>query len=531
MPQTSPPTPDPGPSSSGPVWARHLPPGVSVADVPDRLLARRSLPAAWAARWAAAPSRPVLREAGSPWLTAAELEARSAVVAGRLRRAGLEPGDRILMSAGPSIDLVVAHVGALRAGIVVLPANTGYRREELGHLVTDSEPRAALTDDAERGRWCAEAAPGEMLLLGPGVDLPDGPRPALDDEVVGPDSPALIGYTSGTTGRPKGAVLSHGNLLASVEALLLAWRWTAEDRLALALPLFHMHGLGVGVHGTLAAGASAVLVGRFDVDAVLDAAAEERASLFFGVPTMYERLVGSPRAGELGRLRLCVSGSAPMPADLHQRFEAASGQRALERYGMTETVMLVSNPYDGERRAGTVGFPLPGVDLRLSPDRGEVLVRGPNVFAGYRNQPEANAGAFDEAGWFRTGDLGALDADGYLRLVGRAKELIISGGYNVYPREVEDALRLHPAIADAAVVGSPDRQWGEVVTAYVELDPTGGPGGAGAGGIDAEGVEEALRGFLDDRLAAYKRPRIYLVVEALPRNALGKVQKHLLAGS
>ena len=342
-----------------PAWAPHLPPGVGVDGLADRLLARRSLPAAWAATWASAPSRPVLCEAGSPWLSAGELEARSAVVAGRLRRAGLEPGDRVLVSAAPSVDLVVAHAGALRAGLVVVPANTGYRREEIGHLVADSEPRAALTDDPERARWCTEARPGTpMLLAGPEVDLPDGPRPALDDEVVGPDSPALIGYTSGTTGRPKGAVLSHGNLLASVEALLLAWRWSPDDRLVLALPLFHMHGLGVGVHGTLAAGGSAVLLGRFDVDAVLDAAADQQASLFFGVPTMYERLVASPRARELGRLRLCVSGSAPMPADLHHRFEAASGQRALERYGMTETVMLVSNPYDGERRAGTVGLPL-----------------------------------------------------------------------------------------------------------------------------------------------------------------------------
>ena len=326
-----------------------------------------------------------------------------------------------------------------------------------------------------------------------------------------------MGYTSGTTGRPKGAVLSHGNLLSSVEALLLAWRWTADDRLVLALPLFHMHGLGVGLHGTLAAGASAVLVPRFEPDAVFDAIATHEATLFFGVPTMYARLVTSPRAGELRRLRLCVSGSAPLPADLHERVEAASGQRVLERYGMTETVMLVSNPYDGERRPGTVGLPLPGVELRLSEGAGEVLVRGPNVFGGYRNRPEANAEAFDEDGWFRTGDLGALDADGYLTLVGRAKELVISGGYNVYPREVEDVLRLHPDVVDAAVVGTPDPNWGEVVTAYLEVaDPEAAP--------DLDDLA------LDERLAPYKRPRIIHVVEALPRNALGKVQKHLLTG-
>jgi malonyl-CoA/methylmalonyl-CoA synthetase len=457
----------------------------------------------------------VLADPASGWVNGRQLEERSARVAGRLRATGLQPGDRVLVSAAPSVDLVAAHAGALRAGLVVVPANTGYRREEIAHIVEDSEPAAVLVDDAERAAWCREAGGASLVVAGPDVDLPDGPRPPLDDDVVDASSPALIGYTSGTTGRPKGAVLTHGNLLASVEALLLAWRWTAEDRLVLALPLFHMHGLGVGVHGTLAAGASAVLVPRFDVDAVLDAAERERATLFFGVPTMYERLVASPRAAELGRLRLCVSGSAPMPADLHARFEAASGQRALERYGMTETVMLVSNPYDGERRAGTVGFPLPGVELQLSPKRGEVLVRGPNVFSGYRNQPQATAESFDEDGWFRTGDLGALDADGYLRLVGRAKELIISGGYNVYPREIEDALRAYPVVVDAAVVGTPDRQWGEVVTAYVETD----------GPLD----QDALRRFLDDRLAAYKRPRLVHVVGALPRNALGKVQKHLLS--
>jgi malonyl-CoA/methylmalonyl-CoA synthetase len=255
-------------------------------------------------------------------------------------------------------------------------------------------------------------------------------------------------------------------------------------------------------------------VPRFDVDAVLDAAESHRATLFFGVPTMYTRLVESSRVGELRRLRLCVSGSAPLPADLHRQLEKASGQRVLERYGMTETVMLASNPCEGDRRPGTVGLPLPGVELRLSPDKGEILVRGPNVFSGYRNRPEANEEAFTDDGWFHTGDLGALDEDGYLTIVGRAKELIISGGYNVYPREVEDVLRLHPAVVDAAVVGTPDPQWGEIVTAYVEMSSA------------VEGAE--LTAFVGEHLAAYKRPRLVLVVEALPRNALGKVQKHLL---
>ncbi len=499
------------PQPAPPAWSAHLPAGVPPGSVD--LLARGTLPAAWASLWAAAPQRPLIHDGERGWCTAGELDERSARVAARLLGAGLVPGDRVLVSAEASIDLVAAHVGCLRAGLVVLPANTGYLGDEIAHLVADSGPRAAIVDDDQRARWCRDAAP-DILVTSPAVDLPDGPAVALDR--AHPGDPALIGYTSGTTGRPKGAVLSHANLLASVEALLLAWRWGPEDRLVLALPLFHIHGLGVGLHGTLLAGASAVLLGRFDVDAVLDARAAHDASLFFGVPTMYSRLVGSARADELARFRLCVSGSAPLPPDLFDAFETASGRRVLERYGMTETIMLVSNPYDGERRRGTVGLPLPGVELRLDEARSEVVVRGPNVFGGYRNRAEANAEAFDADGWFRTGDLGRFDEAGYLALVGRAKELIISGGYNVYPREIEEVLRLHPAVVDAAVVGTPDPAWGEVVTAFVEVRDTI--------------VEAEVTAFVGQHLAAFKRPRLVHVIEALPRNALGKVQKHLLPG-
>jgi malonyl-CoA/methylmalonyl-CoA synthetase len=267
-----------------------------------------------------------------------------------------------------------------------------------------------------------------------------------------------------------------------------------------------MHGLGVGVHGTLLAGASAVLQPAFDPEAVLAAAAG--ATLFFGVPTMYSRLVDAPGAERLAALRLCVSGSAPMSADLHGQVAARCGQVVLERYGMTETVMLVSNPYDGERRPGTVGIPLPGVDLRLGPDD-EIQVRGPNVFAGYLDRPDADAEAFVDGGWFRTGDVGAVDDDGYVRIVGRAKELIITGGYNVYPREVEDVLRGHATVRDVAVVGTPSAEWGEVVTAYVEAGP----------GFDAG----ALLAWAAGEVAPYKRPRVVHVVDALPRNRMGKV--------
>src|SRR6266516_5761128 len=327
--------------------AAHLPAGTDPGSLD--LLVEGSLPAAWARRWAAEPRRPVLRDAlqhqdgGRGWVTQGQLDQDSRRVAGRLHHAGLRPGDRALVSAGTSLDLVSAYVGALRLGLVVVPVNTAYREPEVAHIVRDAEPRAAIADRPERGAWMRRAAGGDLLVTDPAVDLPDLPDPvdnlgspgAVSDSLEtggppsaeglfvmpGPGDPALICYTSGTTGAPKGAVLSHGNALASAAAVRLAWRWTEDDRLLLALPLFHVHGLAVGLHGTLLAGASAVLFDRFDVDRVLDAAREQRATLFFGVPTMYARLAASSRAAELGALRLCVSGSAPLPRVLFDKLE------------------------------------------------------------------------------------------------------------------------------------------------------------------------------------------------------------------
>jgi malonyl-CoA/methylmalonyl-CoA synthetase len=492
-------------------WQVHMPPGQRAEDVD--LVSAGTLPAAWARAWARAPGAAVLFSPGRGWTSAAALEEATRRIAGRLQGAGLAPGDRMLFSAESSLELVVAHVAALRSGIVVVPANTAYREREIAHIVADARPAAALVDDRARGRWISEAGGGETLVLGPEVELPEREPAGLD--AAAPGDPGLIGYTSGTTGAPKGAVLSHANLLAGSESVRLAWRWDAADRLVLALPLFHVHGLCVGLHGTLLAGASAVLLPRFEVDAVLDAARELAASLFFGVPTMYHRLAASPRAAELGRLRLCVSGSAALPAELHRALAERAGQQVLERYGMTETLMNVSNPYDGERRPGSVGLPLPGVELRLQGgDGGEILLRGPNVFAGYWERPEATAESF-AGDWFRTGDLGSLDPDGYVRILGRSKELIISGGLNIYPREVEDVLLGHPEVAEVAVVGVPSEEWGESVAAFVV--PAGGQPDA----------EELLR-YAAERLAPFKRPRQVRFVEQLPRNALGKVVKREL---
>jgi malonyl-CoA/methylmalonyl-CoA synthetase len=501
-------------------WTPHLVPGRPFD--PADLLTAGTLPALLAARWAAEPGRRALWSEGSGWWSAGRLDEATRLAAARLSAAGVSAGQRVVWSPGPSLDSAAACLGALRLGAVVVPVNPALTGRELAHVLADVRPAAAVADDPASAVGLAAAAGAlGVLPATPPPGAPAGDPPPLDR--AAPGDPALVVYTSGTTGAPKGAVLSHANLVAGTATLALAWRWEPEDRLVLALPLFHVHGLVAGLLGSLAAGGSAVVLERFSPEAVLDAGDRHRATLFFGVPTMYHRLVASARAAELGRLRLCVSGSAALSPDLWHRARRA-GVAVLERYGMTETLLTVSNPYDGERRPGTVGFPLPGVSVRLDPEGdGEgpgsdgaraLSVGGPTVFSGYWERPAATAESFCD-GWFTTGDLVAVDQDGYLSVRGRRRDAVISGGFNVYPAEVEDVLCSHPSVAEAAVTGTPTEEWGEAVTAWVV--PAAGP-------LDVE----ALLDYAAERLAPYKRPRLVRVVDALPRNAMGKVLRHEL---
>ena len=526
-----------------PHWQRHLLPHPHDTENFDLALRKaESLVHSWKAHWHKHPDRAVLHAPDGGWRTGAQLEKRSREIAEHLWAAGLRPGERVFLSAASSGALVETYIALHRVNAIVVPVNTAYQEPEIAHILQDATPSLAIVDSPTRATQirrirldtqvfspAGAGATAETDRLFAPIPTSTSTDSAILDTATG-ECPAVLCYTSGTTGRPKGALLTHANLVAAAESLRIAWRWSPQDRLALALPLFHMHGLGIGLHGTLHAGASMVLLPNFDIDLLLDAIRDHNCSLFFGVPTMYQRLAQSARAHELSALRLCVSGSAPLPPDLFNAIEEQSNQRILERYGLTETLMNLSNPYHGERRPGTVGFPLPGVEVRLDTaegqETGEILVRGPNVFSGYWNRPDATASAFDD-GWFRTGDLGQCDETGYFRIVGRAKELIISGGYNVYPREVEEALREHPAVGDAAVIGRPSKEWGETVIAFVEQDAHHNTPNKEVAPETA--LTKELSSFVAERLAPYKRPKAIYWVQALPRNALGKVTKHRLA--
>ncbi|HEY2702524.1 MAG TPA: AMP-binding protein [Candidatus Dormibacteraeota bacterium] len=490
-----------------PAWAVHLRPGSEIPAEPEaarRWLRRGSLPGSLLHAGAGAALR-----CGSVELDHQALAAAVEEVAAGLGGLGVGPGDRVLLHAAASCEWVLACLGALRAGAVVVPVNPDYGDAEMAHILGDAEP-AVMVADAGRLAGAARlrrAHPSVRRVL----EVEDLPRPATPAPAagLGPESPAVVIYTSGTTGRPKGALLDHGNLLAQGRGVVEAWRWERSDHLALALPLHHLHGLAMGLVGTLLAGASATLL-RFSPEAVV---AELRggASLFFGVPAMYQRLAEHLEADptDLSGVRLFVCGSAPLPPALFERCAALLGQPPLERYGITEGGVVVSTPYAGPRLPGRVGHPLPGVDVRLG-DEAEVLLRGGQVFGGYWRNPAATAEVL-EGGWLRTGDAGEIGEDGSLAIRGRLKEMIITGGLNVYPREVEAVLEEHPAVAEVAVAGLPSERWGEQVTAFVV---------ARAPVTEADLVAHARA-----RLAPYKCPRSVRFVAALPRNPLGKVRR------
>ena len=474
---------------------------------------------------------------------------------------GLRAGDRLVVQLANRLEVLDLFLACLKLGVLFVPVNVLYREREVGHIVGDAEPVAVVTTGDLAGlvppgtpRWDVEAlaalsSRGASAASGDeGSAIPADPSGPVQPESLGmtgatwaqpeslgmtgatwahPESlgmtganPAAIVYTSGTTGRAKGAVLTHGNLAANARTLVEAWRITAADRYLAVLPLFHVHGLANGVCSWLASGCRMRLVERFEHDKAEALFEEFRPTLFFGVPTVYVRLLelGDAAARRMGgRMRLFVSGSAPLPTPVFEAFRAKFGHAILERYGMTETLMTIGNPCDGERRPGTVGRPLPAVEVRIvRPDgrevpegeTGELLVRGPAVFGGYWRKPEATAAAFAD-GWFRTGDLGERSADGYVTLRGRASDLIISGGFNVYPREIEDVLLEQPGVSEAAVLGVPDARRGEVPVACF------------AGDADPDALEAACRRLL----ASFKVPRSFVRVVALPRNAMGKVDK------
>lgn len=477
--------------------------------------------------------RPCLILADGRVWTYADIDHASAKLANLLQALGLRPGDRLAVQAEKSPEFLMLYLASLRAGTVFLPLNPAYQAQEIEYFLNDAQPglfvcrpqffEAALLLAAQSG--IAHTLVLDEQGRGSLIDLAAAQPDSFATVDCEPDDLAAILYTSGTTGRSKGAMLSHRNLASNAATLCEVWSFTSADVLLHMLPLFHIHGLFVACNCTLLAGSSLLFEPKFDAERAL--ALLPQASVFMGVPTYYTRLLAEPGfdARVTQNVRLFVSGSAPLLAETFSAFELRTGQRILERYGMTEGGMYTSNPYAGERRCGSVGPALPGVALRVVDDGGQacaegvpghIQVRGPNICSGYWRMPEKTAAEFTADGYFRTGDIGHLDAEGYLFISGRARDLIISGGLNVYPKEIEDVIDALPGVAESAVIGLPHADFGEAVTAVVvplpgvQLSPTG--------------IITAVR----ERLAAFKSPKQVFVVDDLPRNAMGKVQKNVL---
>ena len=483
------------------------------------------------------PEKVALQFIGGQPVSYAQLEAAVNRTANYLLALGIQPGDRVAAQLPKCLPFIYYHLASVQIGAIFLPLNSAYPAAELRYFLEDSGARMLVADAADQSKldpvtgslpehqkttYIRKPQESEQNWLEDYSARRDYPLPG------DPDQTAMMLYTSGTTSRPKGAEITHGNLTANIAALHEAWGWRADDALLHALPVFHVHGLVVALHGALHAGATALLCPAFDAPTVLELLCSRRFSVFMGVPTMHRRLyqLAGGRRYDLSHMRLMTSGSDRLPDDLFFGYQQTFNVTLLERYGMTETGMNLSNPLLGERRVGAVGLPLPGVSARIVdpnserplPDGeiGEVQIKGAHVFKGYWWQPDKTAEAFSADGWLRTGDMGLREPDGYYTLKGRAKDLIITGGLNVYPPEVELALMEHPAVAACAVFGCPDDEWGEQVQAAIIL----------RAGERADA--KSIRAFCRERLAGYKSPRRVIFVDEFPANALGKVQKSKL---
>jgi malonyl-CoA/methylmalonyl-CoA synthetase len=480
-------------------------------------------------------AKPFLRTPDGRIVSYGEMERGSARLANVLAALGVERGDRVAAQVEKSPEAILLYLACLRAGAVYLPLNTAYTAGELEYFIGDAQPRVVVCAPEKHESVSVLARRlGVSATETMGADGNSGTlaaRAAAADSrfqtvARAADDLAAILYTSGTTGRSKGAMLTHGNLSSNARALQECWRFTADDVLLHALPIYHTHGLFVATNVVLFSGAEMIFLPKFDVESIVKHL--PNATTMMGVPTYYTRLLQEPRVTRelTARMRLFISGSAPLLAETHRQWRERTGHAILERYGMTETNMNTSNPYDGERVPGSVGFPLPGVSVRIAdPATGAALaagqtgmieLKGPNVFKGYWRNPEKTASEFRADGYFITGDLGRVDERGYIYIVGRGKDLIISGGLNVYPKEVENEIDALEGVTESAVIGVPHPDFGEGVTAVVTSAP------------DAKLTEEQVLCALKDRLADYKLPKRVIFADALPRNAMGKVQKALL---
>lgn len=479
------------------------------------------------------PSRLAIEQLDGSRISYGDLIARAGQIANVLVARGVKPGDRVAAQTDKSVSALVLYLATVRAGGVYLPLNTAYTLNELEYFITDAEPALVVCDpsklDGIRAIAAKVGAKVEMLdSSGKGslTDAADTARPEFETVRRGNDDLAAILYTSGTTGRSKGAMLSHDNLASNSYSLVDYWRFTDKDVLIHALPIYHTHGLFVASNVTLFARAAMIFLPKFDPDLIVKLMA--RATVLMGVPTFYTRLLQNPGlTKESARhMRLFVSGSAPLLADTHREWSDRTGHAVLERYGMTETNMNTSNPYDGDRVPGAVGFALPGVSVRVTdPETGKELapetigmieVKGPNVFKGYWRMPEKTKAEFRSDGFFITGDLGKIDGKGYVHILGRGKDLVISGGFNVYPKEIESEIDAMPGVIESAVIGVPHADFGEGVTAVLVCTK----------GADVS--EASVLKALDGRLAKFKMPKRVFIVDELPRNAMGKVQKNIL---